>query len=466
MSILNGNRIKTALLKGDSVFVRYSANEDGTDFTESWSADQQYVGVATGQTAPTDKSGYVWSKFVGDINHDEIVAEVTDRVLNTGTRLDSENHFNKDTVMVGYEVYDGVGVKADIYDNKSAVSDYIPVEEGQTVYINNLPSYSPDDGKHRRIAIYDKDKNLLIAGGSGYTIDRVLTQYSFTVTQANAAYLVFSVYQRVTTSGLPETLDYSQVMVTFDQYRDYAEYRELQTPLINIDFNKPTKNKKMLIFGDSITETATMDDNGSNYVEGKRTNWMTFAKKMLETENFKNYAKSGATYKDNASGEYRQSLSNQIALAVADATNDSADIIVLSLGTNDGSANDAYSTAMAVETVGALDRTKLYQAIRYAMWTLKTKYPNAKCFVATPIQRASKEQDVSLRTAIITMGNRYNFKVIDAEFESGIVRENEVKSGAGVDLYDGLHPNENGARKMAELYSSVILNSFSYDAKC
>lgn len=49
---------------GDSVFVRYSAYADGTDFTKQWSEGQSYIGVATAQEAPTDKTAYVWSKFV------------------------------------------------------------------------------------------------------------------------------------------------------------------------------------------------------------------------------------------------------------------------------------------------------------------------------------------------------------------------------------------------------------------
>ena len=43
-----------------SAFIRYSANADGTDFTEQWSNGQNYIGFATGQTAPTDKSKYTW----------------------------------------------------------------------------------------------------------------------------------------------------------------------------------------------------------------------------------------------------------------------------------------------------------------------------------------------------------------------------------------------------------------------
>ncbi len=47
----------------ESVFVRYSANADGTDFTETWTLGQKYIGIATGTTAPVDKSGYSWSLF-------------------------------------------------------------------------------------------------------------------------------------------------------------------------------------------------------------------------------------------------------------------------------------------------------------------------------------------------------------------------------------------------------------------
>ncbi|MBQ8836451.1 MAG: hypothetical protein IJ002_03180 [Clostridia bacterium] len=51
--------------KGDSAFIRYSANADGTDFTEERSEGQDYIGFATGQTAPTDKSDYTWG-YIGE----------------------------------------------------------------------------------------------------------------------------------------------------------------------------------------------------------------------------------------------------------------------------------------------------------------------------------------------------------------------------------------------------------------
>ena len=48
---------------GKSVFIRYSANADGTDFTEAWANGQNYIGFVTGYAAPTDKSGYTWCLF-------------------------------------------------------------------------------------------------------------------------------------------------------------------------------------------------------------------------------------------------------------------------------------------------------------------------------------------------------------------------------------------------------------------
>lgn len=65
MAYINGNDqllVKTTL-KGDSVFVRYSANADGTDFTETPKDGQNYIGIATGKDAPTDKSEYDWFVF-------------------------------------------------------------------------------------------------------------------------------------------------------------------------------------------------------------------------------------------------------------------------------------------------------------------------------------------------------------------------------------------------------------------
>lgn len=68
MSFYNGKQVLLAGLKGDSVFIRYSANADGTDFTDTWSEGQGYMGVATGQSAPTDKTEYTWVSINQKLN--------------------------------------------------------------------------------------------------------------------------------------------------------------------------------------------------------------------------------------------------------------------------------------------------------------------------------------------------------------------------------------------------------------
>ena len=46
-----------------SVYVRYSAYADGTDYTVEWSRGQRYIGVCCGHTPPVEKTDLVWSRF-------------------------------------------------------------------------------------------------------------------------------------------------------------------------------------------------------------------------------------------------------------------------------------------------------------------------------------------------------------------------------------------------------------------
>ena len=93
MAYINGNKIPAILRKGDkgdNAFIRYSANADGTDFTEEWSEGQNYIGIATGQIAPTDKGGYTWSKFVGEGG--ETSADTEKRLTDLEKAVDDINY--------------------------------------------------------------------------------------------------------------------------------------------------------------------------------------------------------------------------------------------------------------------------------------------------------------------------------------------------------------------------------------
>lgn len=295
------------------------------------------------------------------------------------------------------------------------------------------------------LAFYNKNKELLSeisvlgdASSTTKTIDVTENKY------ADAAYACASHYGTNKTPSF-KTIGYYESSGDSTIEGDYSSF-----------VSKGTKGKTMLIFGDSITETDYMDDDCSNYIENGWQNWPTFAKDILQVEKIWNIAKSGAAYRDRDGVEARQKISHQISSAIASGK--PADIIVISAGTNDGGSSiGEYETAMSKTSLEDLDRTNLYEAIRWAMWTLKTHYPDAVCFAATPIHRADHEPIPKLTEAITKMANRYNFIVIPAETESGIIRDNEVWQAAGHDLIDGLHPNENGQKKMARLYCNYIL---------
>ena len=59
--------------------VRYSANSDGTDFVTTPTSATKYVGIAitNSSTAPTGKTSYTWSKYVGDNGADAITMSIT-----------------------------------------------------------------------------------------------------------------------------------------------------------------------------------------------------------------------------------------------------------------------------------------------------------------------------------------------------------------------------------------------------
>ena len=52
----------------NSVFIRYSANPDGSDFTEDWTLGQCYIGIATALAAPVYAADYKWVKMIAPLD--------------------------------------------------------------------------------------------------------------------------------------------------------------------------------------------------------------------------------------------------------------------------------------------------------------------------------------------------------------------------------------------------------------
>ena len=259
---------------------------------------------------------------------------------------------------------------------------------------------------------------------------------------------------------------------------------------------------KVLVFGDSITTCAdiavneqlqtisyTLKENSNGYTndEGvwtKYSMWPFLMTKYLHCSDVRNYALAGASYKESQreSGSERQNLSYQVQLALNDRTNPNGvfptdgdfvpDVVIFALGTNDGTPNDTYESAMEKTVMSAdgisfdvdatlanLDVKKTCEAIRFAFLKVKKSFPHSLCLCVLPIQRADMENP-GINDALEKMAKRYSIKVIDGYSELGIVRDLEVWNGFGTNLKDGLHPNDKGQKLYTRMIVSAIKNNW------
>lgn len=366
-----------------------------------------------------------------------------------------KNLFDNSQIVLGYEVYADGTLKAEA---NSAATKPIDIFGKKELTISGLPTYS--EGYARRQSQFYNQNNVPL--GSMFYIDKSLTEY-YTKVPNGAHYLAITLYQRKTST---EELNLDKI-----QIEEGSVATEYETKTFGIDTikgmkingtDKPpseilkTEDKDVLIIGDSITETRSISEDGTTIVEGTRSNWPYFSKMNLRLRNVWNFAKSGASYKDqNIVGDRRKSISEQINMAIAQGL--IPQIIISAAGTNDGITNlGSYETAMAKTTLESLDRTNTYEAIRWAFWTLRNQYPDATCYAVTPLQRYDREPLTELSGAIKKMANRYNFIVIDAEYESGITRENTTHY-----MSDGLHPNVDGQKRQSKCIDAKILSTYN-----
>ncbi len=209
-----------------------------------------------------------------------------------------------------------------------------------------------------------------------------------------------------------------------------------------------TNGKVITYFGDSITGDAQY-----SYVSGVNANLGTTSR---------NYARSGSTI---VGTRANLDLCPMVDIAVSE--NMSADIIVFAIGSNGTSQPNigTFSAAMAKTTLGALDKSLVYEAYRYALWSVRQNWPNAKVFCIVPPQQdigfTNPDQFKDMEDAIKRMAQHYNAWVIDARWELGICTQFEVGGANGRYLVDGLHPNAAGTALMVDFYSREIKKRFA-----
>ena len=252
----------------------------------------------------------------------------------------------------------------------------------------------------------------------------------------------------------------------------------------NIDTEESTNTPKMLFIGDSITAL------------GGSRDWCQKCAELLGYD-FKKQAKSGATwtnFSDTVEGidlnaTHANTMSNHINVleAMKDENSDlynveysNFNIVVVFAGHNDLTSNDSSFSAAEesilsqFETTNAdggtsllplsdVDKTTWGGAMRYVYEKLRGLYPNATIFYLSPIQSASVGTSYRCYKAIKRKGQLIDCfcaRVSDVVFvdteRCGINTLYEVPNGEGKYLADGLHPNADGAEKIAGYAARII----------
>lgn len=344
------------------------------------------------------------------------------------TFVGDRNQFDKNDPaawIVGQEVYGVVGVDFGTLNPNAdgVITRDIDVTNRTSLTVSGLQA-NPGS---QRWYVFRNAAAAIVAVGSiadGLNSKTILVPPSATV-------FILTVKQRYAAA-----LDVSTVQIEFGGLA--TAYQEF-TPVLNTIDAAPlpattADRPKVLLFGDSITETSDVDADDHAVDSNYRANWPQVGIPLAGLNVGYNYARSGAHFASVVGLATNQKFENQIAKAITD--NREADIIVIALGTNDwGNSVSSgggsvvlgdYATAIAAAT-GSLDRTISLQGMRAGFRDIKAEWPAAKVFVSLPIQRAdfTKESMTSWLADISAMAARYGFEVIDAHNESGICSEME-----------------------------------------
>lgn len=125
------------------------------------------------------------------------------------------------------------------------------------------------------------------------------------------------------------------------------------------------------------------------------------------------------------------------------------DYIILSYGTNDVLGKDEKDTGSLLEKeeLEEVDLVSIAGAVRWSIETLRMEFPEAKIYIALPLQAKSPDRNrgnLKKIEIIKKVCDNLSVAYFDCFAESGITQENESQF-----LRDGLHPNEEGNLKHA-----------------
>lgn len=406
---------------------------------------------------------------------DNIKAEVNEvKAEVVKVQEDHTNLFNKDTVVKGAVVAENGAFLPEFSTWDS--SDYIPVKPGMTLYFssNQLPIGVVSTG-----AYFDKDKKY---------VSGVHNEPTVLTVPDGAYYLRFS-----KNGGLGDTLNTLKIeQYGITKYTPYGElYVTVNESALPSSILPKWKGLKILTLGDSITAM------------GGVNGWTYWIKQYLIADKVVNVSVAGSTWQDKVANQTYDGnpqpstdgnvMGNQVqkvlnAKANGDADYQDFDVITFSFGTND-SVDFSVQTKESVESqfitnyaqnnftvvpLESVNRQTLAGAMRYGFQKLHEAYPNAVIFMCTPTQECYETFDSIYQKGdlINFVADRLGAETIDTrrcgirniyESQTTIDYDHPEQSGAApiqTDLLDGIHTNENGAKKIAKYNAREIMKYF------
>lgn len=406
---------------------------------------------------------------------DNIKAEVSEvKAEVVKIQEDHSNLFNKDTVVKGAVLPD-----SGYFDTSFSsweTSGYIPVKPGMVLYFSNneLPIGVASTG-----AYFDADKKYLSGINNEPTVLTV---------PDGAYYLRFS-----KNGGLGDTLNTLKIeQHGITKFTPYGElYVTVNESALPSSILPKWKGLKILTLGDSITAM------------GGVNGWTYWIKQYLLADKVVNVSVAGSTWQDKVANQTYDGnpqpstngnvMGNQVqkvlnAKANGDADYQDFDVITFSFGTND-SVDFSVQTKESVESqfitnyaqnnftvvpIDNVNRQTLAGAMRYGFQKLHEAYPNAVIFMCTPTQECYETFDSIYKKGdfINFVADRLGAETIDTrrcgirniyESQTTIDYDHPEQSGAApiqTDLLDGIHTNENGAKKIAKYNAREIMKYF------
>ena len=387
---------------------------------------------------------------------------------------DHTNLFNKNTVTKGAVLSENGYLETSFSSWDS--SDYIPIKPGMILYFssNELPIGVTSTG-----AYFDADKKYLSGINNEPTV----------LTVPNGAY-----YLRFSKNGglgdILNTLKIEQHGIT--KFTPYGElYVTVNESALPNSILPKWKGLKILTLGDSITAM------------GGVNGWTHWIKQYLLADKVVNVSVAGSTWQDKVASQTYDGnpqpstdgnvMGNQVqkvlnAKANGDADYQDFDVITFSFGTND-SVDFSVQTKESVENqfitnyaqnnftvvpIDSVNRQTLAGAMRYGFQKLHEAYPNAVIFMCTPTQECYETFDSIYQKGdfINFIADRLGAETIDTrrcgirniyESQTTINYDHPEQSGTApiqTDLLDGIHTNENGAKKIAKYNAREIMKYF------